>query len=229
MCSVAWTESSAGCEIRFNRDEQWTRPPSLDPKKETAHPVTGLCARDPLGGGTWLFANECGSVAAVMNAYPIAHPTVKAGSASRGELPLLASLHRTAGEIAALAERHDWTVYHPCHLLIWGGGELRLYSWDGSSLEHRYEESRGFLTTSSFRPRQVMAARMARYEILKEGDLSTILDDQIAEVPAEAIYMSRDDAGTVSQSHVLIDATTVSLSVRRRGGERLTVSCPRRA
>lgn len=225
MCSVAWIKREDGFEIRFNRDEQWTRPPSADPRRETAHPVNGLCARDPAGGGTWLFANEYGSVLAVMNAYP-ASP--RAGIASRGELPLLASTHRTAEEIAAAAERHDWTVYAPCHLVLWGDDGVCRFNWDGGNLTHEHLAGRGFLSTSSFRPVEVVAARTARYQSLAGSDLASILDDEVATAPAEAICMSRGDAGTVSQSHVLVSAKEVLLAVRRRGGEFLTVSCPRR-
>lgn len=225
MCSVAWIEREDGFEIRFNRDEQWTRPVSADPGRETAHPVTGLCARDPAGGGTWLFANECGSVLAVMNAYP-ASP--KAGIASRGELPLLAGAHRTGAEIAAAAEGHNWTVYAPCHLVLWGDAGVFRFNWDGGNLTRECLERSGFLTTSSFRPAEVAAARTARFQSLAGSDLAIILDDEVAGTSAEAIHMSRGDAGTVSQSHVLVSATEVRLAVRRRGGEFITVSCPRR-
>lgn len=225
MCSVAWTQRENGFEIRFNRDEQWTRPPSTAPRQETWHPVPGLCARDPSGGGTWLFANECGSVLAVMNAYT-ASP--KPGVASRGQLPLLAGSHRTVMEIAAAAERHDWSVYSPCHLVLWGNDEVCRFNWDGSDLTREQLARRGFLTTSSFRPVEVTAARKARYQILAGSDLVAVLDDEVATSSAEAIFMSREDAGTVSQSHLQIGASEVRLSVRQRGGEVVTVSCPRR-
>lgn len=225
MCSVAWIKREDGFEIRFNRDEQWTRPPSTDPRRETAHPVAGLCARDPAGGGTWLFANEYGSVLAVMNAYP-APP--KSGIASRGELPLLASTHRTAKEIEAAAERQDWTVYPPCHLVLWTDDGFCRFNWDGDNLTRERLAGSGFLTTSSFHPVEVAAARTARYQSLAGSDLAAILDDEVAASPAEAIWMNRGDAGTVSQSHVLVSASKVHLAVRRMGGEFINVSCPRR-
>ncbi len=228
MCSVAWIGAKDGWEIRFNRDEQWTRPASADPTWETSHPVPGLCARDPAAGGTWLFANERGIVVAVMNAYPDPARECRSGRVSRGVLPLLASRHGSGEEIAAAAHRNDWTNHAPCHLLLWNGDEVRHFTWDGARLTCAWLGKEGFLTTSSYRSVEVEAARRARYAALAGADLATILDDKAAGFPHSAIHLTRDDAGTVSQTHVVIDSHEVWLTVRRRGGNPVAVSCPRR-
>jgi len=217
MCSIAWAFRDGGYELRFNRDEKWARPVSADPAFEPVHPVPGACARDASAGGTWLFTNENGLTLAVMNAYPggkIPAP----GRRSRGLIPFAAASAASIDQAAdALMAAGGWEDYAPFEAVFIAEGEMRHFGWDGESFRRLPAPGRNFLTTSSIAGETVKAARNARYDAISASPLSVILADSATTgTPATAIYVTREDGGTVSQTSVLVTATEIRFAVQRR-------------
>ena len=84
--------------LAANRDEMLDRP--WDPPAAHWRDQPNVTAgRDRSAGGTWMGINRDGLVAAVLNRPGSLGPA--AGKRSRGELPLLALAHSSAGEAAA--------------------------------------------------------------------------------------------------------------------------------
>jgi hypothetical protein len=227
MCSAAWTFHDDGYEIVFNRDEQWTRVPSADPKLETQHPVPGLCARDPAGGGSWLFVNDAGITFALMNAYAhtVGNPFA---TTSRGRLPLLAGRVTQSSEIESIISQVEWTQHAPCYLLTWSPSGFTSHLWTGQDLQKLTPPQRDFMTTSSVRTESICRARVRRFDELIGHPLLEIMSDDYEAEPAAAIFLKRSDAGTVSQSQVQVTEAGISLAVQRSGEPKLQVSTPRR-
>lgn len=217
MCSVAWSFSGSGYELVFNRDEQWSRPGSHPVRLENGHPIPGLCARDAQAGGTWLYVNSAGLTLALMNAYPPSW-SPKPGLHSRGEIPLLGARYRSLSDLTTYIETRTWFEYAPFSLLCWEGDMMEWYRWDGLSLALQPRPIRNFLTSSSVNPASVRQARENRYDQIRDHSLIEILTDSQSSSPSEAIFVTRDDGGTVSQSLVRVTPQRVSLEVRQRDG-----------
>ncbi len=228
MCSATWKFRKGGYELGFNRDEKWVRPASRDPMLETNHPVAGACARDGAAGGTWLFTNEHGITLAVLNAYPNGEIPAP-GVISRGEIPLLAAKAKSADEVETAFLETSWEMFSPCNLLLLTARESRHYGWDGKIFSKQTPPISNFLTTSSVTSEEVRRVRGERYEQLAELSVAEILDDSVAENPAAAIHVTREDGGTVSRTSVIVDEQEICFSVRRRGEELREISFPRRS
>lgn len=229
MCSAVWNFHEDGYELGFNRDEKWSRPVSCEAQMEWDHPVPGICARDAGRGGTWLFTNRYGVTLAVMNAYPggVIPPP---GKVSRGMLPLIAATHGSVDEIRqTLLLETDWKKFAPCGLLLVGPGCMMHFGWDGQVFEMLPAPEQAFLTTSSVATEAVKSARLSRFLEISSWPLANILDDDRAADAASAIYVTRDDGGTVSQTTVLVGAQEIRFVLRRRNGPSHEIFIPRKS
>ena len=118
MCTVVLL-SRPGTEwplrLAANRDERldrgWDPPGRYWPDQPDV-----VAGRDRTAGGTWLGVSDGGVVAAVLNRANSLGPA--AGKASRGELPLLALRHHTAGGAAAAIQALDGRNWRPFNLLV---------------------------------------------------------------------------------------------------------------
>jgi len=98
-----------------NRDEMLARP--WDPPAEHWPDRPGVVAgRDRSAGGTWMAVGHRGMVSAVLNRPGSLGPA--AGKRTRGELPLLAMSHCTAGGAARAMERLDAAAWRGFNLVV---------------------------------------------------------------------------------------------------------------
>jgi hypothetical protein len=228
MCSAAWTFDEGGYQLGFNRDEKWARPVSRDPQYEGQHLVPGACARDSEAGGTWLFTNEYGVTLAVMNAYPGGMIPLP-GKTSRGLLPLVAAVHATADRIEeALFTETEWGHFAPCELLLIDHEGLRHFGWVGESFTSMPAPAANFLTTSSVATEAVKTARHSRFDRIASSGVTAILNDDTANDPAAAIFVTRDDGGTVSQTLVTVSVREIIFASRRRDEPLQEIRFPRK-
>ena len=102
--------------VAANRDERIDRPAvPITVLRESDPRVLG--GRDLAAGGTWLAVNEHGVVAGLTNTPTEGGPD--RSKRSRGVLPLLAAVHRTAGEaVAALVAGVDPRQFNPAWMLV---------------------------------------------------------------------------------------------------------------
>ena len=226
MCSISWIFRSGGYELVFNRDEKWTRTLSLDPSFETHHFVPGFCARDGQAKGTWLFTNQAGITLALLNAYP-GNRLITTGQQSRGEIPLLAGKAETSEALVELLQNTHYTDYAPFDLIMLDGVRVRRFSWDSKLLCETAVRNVPFVTSSSVASDHVTNARMKRFEEISKLPLIEALSDTKAANPEEAIYVNREDGGTVSQTYVQVNWDTIHFAVARRGEEPIIQSVPR--
>jgi len=112
MCSIILRIDETGVYIGANRDEMVAR--AWDPPGEYWPGI--IAGRDRLGGGTWLGLNRHGVVAAVLNRTGTLGPAP--GKASRGDLPLKALQHQSAGAAAAALAGLDTGAYRSFNLVV---------------------------------------------------------------------------------------------------------------
>jgi len=215
MCTVSWTRTNTGYEVFFNRDEKRTRMEGEPPRVWDDPRVKTLAPRDPQGGGTWLFVNEHGLAACVMNAYD-SEPGDVSGVfwSSRGKLLLQLAAADALGELRQrLSRALQKARYRPGFVLAWDrAGAGRCWSWERNALEDLGEPPRPMLATSSFDSRQVIAARRAAFRRICGPDVSSpdpdalrrfhLAEDQAPD--AYTVRMSREDARTVSLTQIRV-------------------------
>lgn len=101
--------------LAANRDEMADRP-WLPPARHWPERPEVIAGRDVLAGGTWLGLNGAGVVAGVLNRVNTLGPAP--GRRSRGELPLAALAHGSAGAAAAALARLEPGAYRPFNLIV---------------------------------------------------------------------------------------------------------------
>ena len=199
MCTLTWRrDKAAGLEVYFNRDELKTRPVADPPRLRRRNGSDFLSPRDPVGGGTWMLANEHGIIVCLLNRWDRAAQSAgPAGSRrSRGRLVL------SMAGVTRLCEIEDFLrdlKSFPAFILVGFSQEReRCWEWDGSGLTERMPLMP--LTSSSYEFEDVRAFREADFATGVRG-----LDYHAAagrKSNAYTVRMCRPDAQTWSRSLV---------------------------
>ena len=110
----------------------------------------------------------------------------------------------------------DWNPFAPCELLLIDPLILRHFRWDGKSFKTLSTPASNFLTTSSVATESVRLARHSRFSQISSLTLTEILNDDLATDPAAAIFVTREDGGTVSQTIVTVSVQEIRFASQRR-------------
>ncbi len=216
MCTVSWETEAAGLVLRFNRDEQRSRPVARPPLLHLRGGVRFLAPTDPLGGGTWLAANDFGLTICLLNHYAADPPAVGCGAPppSRGLLVLDLADSSGCAEVFQRLHSRGKLPHRPFQLLaVEGDGLARAAVWDGEKLGG-LEVSSHLLTTSSFRSEHVAGIRRKRWNELGpqpgRGDRFHAWREDSD--PAVSVLMGREDARTVSRTTVAVSHDLISMA-----------------
>ena len=227
MCSVSWIHHDEGYDLFFNRDEQRSRPQAIAPKLWNCKEGNYLAPQDPQAGGTWIFTNEKGLTACLLNAYQIENLQPVADPRSRGLLVKdLAHSESIESLENQLKEQVDGSSYSAFYILaIEREASIKMWLWDTSNLKQLDLPELPFWTTTSVNPHQVLAHRqhLANESISKNGlNAETLKALHLAKgIPGSdrTIKMSRDDAQTVSFTHIQVKSQTTTMHYAQRHGE----------
>lgn len=217
MCTASWILRPDGYELVFNRDESRRRALALPPRPIEREGVQALAPLDGEAGGTWIGVNELGLSVAILNAWEARGVEPKGGYVTRGAiaLDLLA-----AREIGAAVERLGARDLALCRgfrvLLCEPGRQPRVFAWDGRALLE--EAARIPLCSSSVDGEGATRARSSVLGALVAArgalDAQVLFDLHRSHAPergALSACMHRDDAVTVSASHIQVGAEQISL------------------
>ena len=211
---MTWREAAeGGYDLFFNRDERNTRAPEGAPSlRATAGGVRYLAPEDGDHRGTWLMLNAHGLTVCVLNDYP--RGVVENGKVSRGRLPPACTACAAAGDVIAVLRATALADYAPFHLVAVdaAGGAVHL-RWDGRALHEA--SAPAFLTSSSFEPKRVRAARADKFAALPERSTEGLRAFHHAHdrsAGAESVLMRRPDAATRSVCAVRVRAAARELA-----------------
>lgn len=210
MCTASWLIGPEGYDLLFNRDELHTRPIALPPRRGERNGVRFLAPLDPLGGGTWIAANELGLCLFLLNRRPNREP--RAPQASRGLIPLALIDASEIGEIGRRAAALDLGRYRPFTLgAIAPGGPPVVFAWTGDALD--VTDARPPLVSSSVGDDSLFAERRATYPkvLLSIRKLLAYQRSHGSGPSAASVCMHREDAQTVSFSRVRVTGSRVRL------------------
>jgi hypothetical protein len=219
MCTVSWLASDRGYDLLFNRDELNRRAPEHAPAVGELAGVTFIAPRDGDHGGTWLLVNEYGLTVCLLNDYENQwSPAVAAEDMlSRGGVVLAAAAVHQLDALPQRISALPLVRVMPFRLIATAPGEgpIMLH-WDGTTLHERSgPDVTAPLSSSSFRPEEVIASRRSRYP--QAGDRVAI-DDLLSyhrqhdnDAGAFSVLMQRPDAATRSLIRVTVSEADVAL------------------
>ena len=157
MCSIILRIGPDGVFIGANRDEMVNRPWEM-PADYWPGVIGG---RDSLAGGTWMALNRHGVMAAVLNRTGTLGPAP--GKKSRGELPLLALDHATAGAAAAALTGLDAGAYRSFNLVVADSSEAFLVRGLETGPADISPLGNGVTMITSGEPNDLQMPRIARH------------------------------------------------------------------
>lgn len=229
MCTVTWTRSTpAGRSLICSRDEQRTRPPATAPAVQQIDGIRVLTPVDPRAAGTWLFVNELGFVATLLNFYeatPPAELRPSEGYRSRGLLLRSLGACRNADDAHAILEK---AVHADSYAPFWiiamrVEAPTARWCWDGRQLSRDIvNEDIQPVTTSSWKTAEVLAERSKFFTEQSPTDASSLEAFHRSCSPKGGPWgpcMARPDARTVSLSRIDLAPAGIHFTYHER--------CPR--
>jgi hypothetical protein len=217
MCTVTWCLKGDGYDVCFSRDELNCRTPESPPALGRIHETDYVAPRDGAFGGTWLLVNHHGVTICLLNDYEDPwQPSPAQPGLSRGDLPLACATASNADDAWGLLQREDLDRRLPFTLLVFTpNAHPARIRWRGGRA--RYEPALredAPLSSSSWRPSEVIAARKAAYrQIVPEtptaADLRAFHFAHTPDRGAHSVLMRRPDAATRSFIHVGVTAKAV--------------------
>jgi hypothetical protein len=217
MCTVSWWRKNWDYGVLFNRDESRKRLEADPPATRQREGCRYISPIDRDAGGTWIWVNEHGVTACILNNYPHHHVSVS-NPVSRGLLLNSLACLKLAGGLGGALGKHDLRQYRAFFILAFDERCTKQVCWDGETLLSLHDsEVHCPLTTSGFKPAEVISYRDELFERrfasrpeLSHEELARFQSEHDAGMPAHSVLMAREDARTVSQSHVQVTKRSVS-------------------
>lgn len=219
MCSVTWLLEENGYQVFFNRDEQKDRPLAIHPEIQNMNNTQVLMPIDPVGSGSWISLNEHGVSLCLLNNYQGKLPS--GTCLSRGLLLKHLAPSQNLTEVTDLFNQLKLSCFAPFTLLVFGS-ELSLnkpdvwaFAWNGVSTQVAVTDSPLF--SSGVALEEVQKYRTEVYTSLTsdEKNQQSLLDFHChhhADKGYLSTCMHRDDAHTVSFTHLAVSSDLFSMS-----------------
>ena len=218
MCTMTWFLQDHGYQLFFNRDEKLSRSQAETPTLQTDGGLQFISPTDADAGGTWIAVNQFGVTVCLLNHYEFEQIATYKDWTSRGEIVRKFATIGSIGDAIAFFNDIELVNYRAFRMfIIQRNGTNGLFIWDG----HKAKVLRNVTSpksSSSVNAKQVKASRNQYFVDLNLLD-STEVDDYLgfhfSHFPNKSEYsvcMHRDDANTVSLSHISVDAQLASFA-----------------
>lgn len=218
MCTVSWLIDADGYQLFDNRDESRHRLPALPPSVMEEKGVRYTAPTDADAGGTWIGVNEHGVALTLLNAWDIYVAAPPAGFLSRGSIVREQLDVRSVDELSPRLSSLDLPRYQGFRLVAFERGcrAPTVLAWDGEELVTETpsmplaSSSRG--SAEAHRERRQALDHLASAEGL-QGDalLERLHTSHFPERGPWSVCMHREDARTVSATHVSVSGARVAL------------------
>ncbi len=216
MCTMTWFVSDTGYELFFNRDERISRSRAALPSEQTLNGVKYLSPTDTDAGGTWISANEYGFTVCLLNHYQFQQIETYKNWISRGEIVRdfsnVSNLY-TSERLFQSMELKDYRAFRM--FIIAPDGNNRLMVWDGHKARIEVNVTKP-KSSSSVDAKHVKKLRKDLFENLnlsQSKDIDSYRNYHASHLPSrskDSVCMHREDANTVSFSHVSVSSNKVS-------------------
>lgn len=229
MCTITWRFYNDGYSLFFNRDESRRRPRALLPQRFLFEHTEAIMPIDPQGEGSWLAVNNFGLSFALLNFYQGRTP--KGRLISRGQIVKHCAEQISVDSAVAVLEGLKLSKYAPFSLLIFeprarsqgrvhvsAAEAVTMLRWDGKALQRTEQNSPlissaiNFTTVCDSR-QQIHHQLLSRASDSREDADARHYALHASHQPSKSdvsICMHRDDACTVSFSHIRVDAEKIA-------------------
>lgn len=220
MCTASWLLDKTGYQVFFNRDEQIGRARALPPTEFTSEQnIHFLMPVDPVGKGSWIATNEHGLTLCLLNFYQGQTPS--GDLVSRGQLVKSYAHYSDAETLIANFTKLSLDRYAPFTLVVFDAqlsseqGHVKALQWNGKTLVDSLPLPP--LISSAVDADRVRASRrnlFAKFNTIEESTTSRLLFHHSHE-PMQghcSPCMHRDDAQTVSFTHVIVTKTDIRVN-----------------
>lgn len=218
MCTMTWFVNQHGYQLFFNRDERVSRSRAELPTIQQAEKVQYLSPTDTEAGGTWIAANHFGVTVCLLNHYEFEQIATYKNWISRGEI-----VRRFAGtenlddverQIKQL-DLHDFRAFRM--FLIDRRGNNRLCVWDGHqvSVLRDVDSPKSSSSVDGGNVKTVRRQLFEKLNLVESQQPSDFVQYHSGHFPdrsKESVCMHREDAQTVSLSHVSVSESHVYFS-----------------
>jgi len=227
MCTLSWLIDEKGYQIFCNRDELKTRAIAKPVQLFVLNDVEVFMPVDAKGNGSWISTNEHGLSLSLLNYYQgsiVPNPAISRGQLLRS-LSHLSSLEKLDEKIATEALSN----YAPFRLIAFMQGnkepQIRGYVWSGQDCSFFTPISP--LTSSAVDFENVCKARKNAYasNLLRKtaDEFKKFHSNHNSDFSHRGVCMHRDDAETVSFSHITVNEKEIQFSYQAgspcKGGE----------
>lgn len=219
MCTVSWLTEGGDYHVFFNRDEQRSRSQSVAPAIHLIEQTQTLMPIDPDGNGSWISSNEFGLTLCLLNFYQGIKP--QGELTSRGLLLKALSAHQTVSAVDKQLHQGILNHYAPFSLLAFGYNESHQWvqkTWQWSGVELTIINLQSPFTSSSVEFEQVSQSRLS---LARQQSTPMTVNDVInyhqSHQPSKghlSVCMHRDDAKSVSFSHIHVTAQHINFSYK---------------
>ncbi|WP_189398507.1 NRDE family protein [Arenicella chitinivorans] len=214
---MTWFVRDQGYELFFNRDERNSRHRALLPAVTLLAGVQVVAPTDTDAGGTWIAANQFGVTVCLLNHYQFEQIESYKDWTSRGQIVRHFSSAAQVGDVATHFSTLPLSDYRAFRLfVIEPSGANCLCVWDGHAprIEHNVSSPK---SSSSVDASHVKGLRRALFRNLGLAELDSTrayLAYHASHLPSrskESVCMHREDASTVSLTHVAVTAEQVQV------------------
>ncbi|SMF35350.1 Transport and Golgi organisation 2 [Alteromonadaceae bacterium Bs31] len=234
MCTISWFYEQEAYHIFFNRDEQRSRSKAVPPTIFNDAGVEYLAPTDPQGGGTWLSSNSFGLSLALLNFYQGRLPKGKLHS--RGQIVKALASCASYREVAQRCNSLPLQKYAPFSLLVFDPAQnlndAPMLRWDGRELDCAIQSSPLISSAKLFD--EVVTSRLSLFKShCMDGKVNSVEDfyrlhkgHAGGQGNAHSICMHREDAQTVSLSHIYVNLKNKQSNFRYWDGAPCTIDTP---
>jgi hypothetical protein len=238
MCTLTIIPTT-GIRAVCNRDESRLRPAAVGPQVRSLGSRLAVMPIDPVGGGTWIGASDAGLAAVLMNVYgeethgkvlaikPFPSASAKL-SVSRGTIIPQALRALTLDEAVAIVRSLDHTAFEPFRLVVADRSAWAECLWTRSEFSAgsaRPIEGPLFFTSSGLGDEVVAGPRRRLFdEMFATSDNLPRQQDAFhrhawPDNRPASVWMTREQAMTVSRTEVELTADHVTMSYHARVGD----------
>jgi len=221
MCTMTWFVNEDGYDLFFNRDERLTRRRAALPTIQSHdHEYVGqlsyISPTDADAGGTWIATNEFGITVCLLNHYQFEQIETYKNWISRGEIVRQFSNVSALAEAEVMFKAMELDDYRAFRMfIIERSGNNRLMVWDG----HAARLERDVTMPKSSSSVDAKNVKALRKQLFIDLDLSgsksaeEYIEYHSSHMPTrskDSVCMHRDDAQTVSLSHVKVTSSSIA-------------------
>jgi len=215
VCTMTWFKSREGYELFFNRDERLSRSRAELPTSQESEGVKYISPTDADAGGTWITVNQFGFAVCLLNHYQFEQIETYKDWTSRGEIVRQFASTSDLGLAEQRFRALDLEDYRAFRMfIIERSGRNRLCVWDGHAarIEKNVTKPKSSSSVDARHVKKVRKDLFDELNLIESTSVQDYIDYHSSHLPSrskESVCMHRDDAKTVSFSHVSVSATRV--------------------